>query len=128
LSFAEVTKPSYAPPHPALSPEGERRQVKGGGGTMAYWDHVPAGYAEDEITAVIAESIASHLDFAQRRLSAYQLHYSEFEQRHGMNTEEFLEGFEAGSLRDQQKWFDWYAAAQGKKLWSRKRDILVHLR
>jgi hypothetical protein len=45
-----------------------------------------------------------------------------------MNTEEFLERFEAGSLRDQQEWFDWYAAAQGKKLWSRKRDILVHLR
>ena len=95
---------------------------------MAYSHHVPEGYAEDEITAVIAESIASHLDFAQRRLSAYQLHCSEFEQRHGMSTEEFLERFEAGSLGDQQEWFDWYAAAQGKKLWYRKRDILAHLR
>jgi hypothetical protein len=45
---------------------------------------------------VIAESIASHLEFAQRRFSAYQLHCADFEQRHGMNTEEFLERFEAG--------------------------------
>jgi len=45
-----------------------------------------------------------------------------------MRTEEFLEQFEAGTLGDQQEWFDWYAAAQGKKIWGRKYDILVHLR
>jgi hypothetical protein len=95
---------------------------------MASSHHVPEGYAEDEITALIAESIASHLDLAQRRLSAYQVHCSEFEQRHGMSPEEFLARFDAGSLGDQQEWFDWYAAAQGKRLWSRKRDILAHLR
>ena len=95
---------------------------------MSYPYDVPEGYAEEEITAVIAESIASHLEFAQRRLSAYQLHCSDFEQRHGMSTEEFLERFEAGTLGDQQEWFDWYAAAQGKKIWSRKRDILARLR
>ena len=53
---------------------------------MSYPYHVPEGYAEEEITAVIAESIASHLEFAQRRLSTYQLHCSDFEQRHGMST------------------------------------------
>ena len=95
---------------------------------MAYSYHVPEGYEEDEINAVIAESIVSHLDFAQRRLSAYQVHCSEFEQRHGMSTEEFLARFEAGSLGDQQEWFDWYAAAKGKKIWHRKRDILAQLR
>jgi hypothetical protein len=31
-------------------------------------------------------------------------------------------------LGDQQDWFDWYAAVQGKKIWSRKRDILARLR
>jgi hypothetical protein len=99
-----------------------------GEGAMSYQYHVPGGYAEEEITAVIAESIASHLEFAQRRLSAYQMRCSSFEQRHGMSTEEFLERFEAGALGDQQEWFDWYAAAQGKQIWSRKRDILAHLR
>jgi len=49
---------------------------------MSYPYHVPEGYAEEEITAVIVESIASHLEFAQRRLSTYQLHCSDFEQRH----------------------------------------------
>ena len=67
---------------------------------MASSHHVPEGYAADEITAVIAESIASHLDFAQRRLSTYQVHCSEFEQRHGMSPEEFLARFDAGSLGD----------------------------
>jgi hypothetical protein len=95
---------------------------------MLYPHHVPEGYAEEEITAAIAESIASHLEFAQRRLSAYQLHRSDFEQRHGMGTEEFLERFEAGTLGDQQEWFDWYAAAQGKKIWGRKHDILALLK
>lgn len=95
---------------------------------MSYPYNVPEGYAEEEITAVIAESIASHLEFAQRRFSAYQLHCSDFEQRHGMSTKEFLERFEVGILGDQQEWFDWYAAAQGKKIWSRKRDILARLR
>ena len=95
---------------------------------MPYPHHVPEGYAEEEITAVIAESIAAHLEYAQRRLSAYQLHCSDFEQRHGMSTEEFLERFEAGTLGDQQEWFDWYAAAQGKMIWSRKHDILARLR
>jgi hypothetical protein len=98
------------------------------GGTTSYPYHVPEGYAEEEITAVIAESIASHLEFAQRRLSTYQLHCSDLEQCHGMSTEEFLELFEAGSLGEQQEWFDWYAAAQGKKIWSRECDILARLR
>jgi hypothetical protein len=31
---------------------------------MSYPHNVPEGYAEEEIIAVIAESIASHLEFA----------------------------------------------------------------
>ena len=98
------------------------------GGTISYPHNVLEGYAEEEGIAVIAESIASHLEFAQRRLSAYQLHCLDFEQRHGMSIEEFLARFEAGTLGDQQEWFDWYAAAQGRKIWNRKRDILSRLR
>jgi hypothetical protein len=95
---------------------------------MVYQYTLPEGYEEGEIAAVIAESIASHLEFAQRRLAAYQANCATFEQRHGMRTEAFLEQFEAGTLGDQQEWFDWYAAAQGKNIWGRKYDILVHLR
>ena len=95
---------------------------------MLYPYKVPKGYADDEVAEVIAESIASHLEFAQRRLSAYELRCTAFEQRYGMNTEEFLEQFEAGILGDQQAWFDWYAAAQGKRIWSRKHNILAQLR
>jgi hypothetical protein len=76
---------------------------------------------------VIAESIASHREFAQRRLAAYVERCITFEQRYGMSTETFLERFEAGTLGDQPEWFDWYAATQGKQIWSRKHTILAHL-
>ena len=95
---------------------------------MPYQYNTPEGYEEEEIAAVIAESLVSHLEFAQRRLSAYQASCATFEQRYGLSTEEFLDQFDAGVLGDQQEWFDWYAAAQGKKIWGRKYDSLVHLR
>jgi len=94
---------------------------------MPHEYNVPAGYAEEEVKEVIDESIASRLEFAQRRLAAYQASCATFEQRYRMGTHEFLEKFEAGTFGDQQEWFDWYAAAEGKKLWSRKHDILAHL-
>jgi hypothetical protein len=94
---------------------------------MSHEYNVPAGYAEEEVKEVINESIASRLEFAQRRLAAYQASCATFEQLYEMSTQEFLEKFEAGTLGDQQEWFDWYAAAEGKKVWSRKHDILAHL-
>jgi hypothetical protein len=94
---------------------------------MPYEYTLPKEYAEEEITGVIAESIASHREFAQRRLAAYMACCTTFEQRYGMSTESFLERFEAGTLGDQPAWFDWYAAAQGKQIWSRKHTILAHL-
>ncbi len=94
---------------------------------MPYEYHTPTGYAEEEVKGVIDESIAARLEFARRRLSAYQVSCATFERRYGMTTQEFLEKFESGTLGDQQEWFDWYATAEGKKIWSRKRDILDHL-
>jgi hypothetical protein len=94
---------------------------------MPYEYTLPEGYADEEITGVIAESITSHREFAQRRLAAYVERCTTFEQRYGMSTETFLERFEAGTLGDQPEWFDWYAAAQGQQIWSRKHTILAHL-
>jgi hypothetical protein len=94
---------------------------------MPYEYTVPTGYAEEEINEVIDESIASRLEFAQRRLADYQVSCAAFEQQYGMKSDEFLDKFESGALGDQQEWFDWYAAIEGKKIWSRKYDILAHL-
>ena len=94
---------------------------------MSHEYNVPAGYAEEEVKEVINESIASRLEFAQRRLAAYQASCATFEQLYEMSTQEFLEKFESGTLGDQQEWFDWYAAAEGKKVWSRKHDIQAQL-
>ena len=62
---------------------------------MPYEYNIPTGYAEEEVKGVIAESIASRLEFAQRRLSAYQASCATFERRYGMSTQEFLEKFES---------------------------------
>jgi hypothetical protein len=97
------------------------------GNLMPYTYNTPTEYAEEEVKKVIDESIAARLEYVQRRLAAYQTSCAAFEQRYGMSTQEFFEQFEAGTLGDQPQWFDWYAAAEGKKIWSRKRDILVHL-
>ena len=94
---------------------------------MSYEYTILTGYAEEEINEVIDESITSRLEFAQRRLATYQASCAAFEQQHNMSTQEFLDKFESGALGDQQEWFDWYAAAEGKTLWSRKYDILAHL-
>lgn len=94
---------------------------------MSYEYTLPAGYEEEEINKEIGESIASRLEFARRRLATYQASCTTFEQQHAMSTQEFLEKFESGTIGDQQEWFDWYAAAEGKTLWGRKCDILVHL-
>ena len=53
---------------------------------MPYEYTLPEGYADEEITEVIAESIASHREFAQRRLAAYVERCTTFEQRYGMST------------------------------------------
>ena len=94
---------------------------------MLYEYNAPPDYPEEEIRAVIHESLASRLAFARRRLAAYQESCETFEKRYGMSTQEFLEKFEAGVLGDQQEWFDWYAVAEGKALWRRKYDLLTHL-
>ena len=85
---------------------------------MPYEYTLPEGYADEEITGVIAESIASHREFAQRRLAVYVERCTTFEQRYGMSTETFLERFEAGTLETSQSGLI-SAAAQGKQIWSR---------
>ena len=73
-------------------------------------------------------SFSPRREFGQRRLATYVVRCATFEQRYGMSTETFLEQFEAGTLGDQAEWFDWYAAAQGKEIWSRKHANLAHLK
>ena len=61
---------------------------------MPYEYTLPEEYAEEEITGVITESIASHREFAQRRLATYVARCATFEQRYGMSSEDI-----SGTLR-----------------------------
>jgi hypothetical protein len=94
---------------------------------MAYGDSVPEGDPAEEITAVIAESMASPLEGTQPRLSASQTRCAGLAQRPGMSPEAFFARFEAGALGAQPAGFAWSAAARGQPIWSRRRDILARL-
>ena len=86
-----------------------------GGGAIPYAYTLPEGYTEKEIAEVIAESIASRREFAQRRLATYVVRCATFEQRYGMSTETFLEQFEAGTLGDQAEWLTGMQPHRGKR-------------
>jgi hypothetical protein len=45
-----------------------------------------------------------HLEFNLRK---YQDRLAQFEQRHGMSSQEFAAKFDAGELGDEAHWFEW---------------------
>lgn len=73
-----------------------------------------------------AVSFALNSAAAQARLR-YK-HYSDicttFEKKHKLTTAKFMEEFDAGTLGDEQDFFDWYAAARGLNLWRERYEIL----
>ncbi|MBI5296767.1 MAG: hypothetical protein HY869_14910 [Chloroflexi bacterium] len=73
-----------------------------------------------------AVSFALNSAAAQARLR-YK-HYADicktFEKKHKLTSAKFMEEFDAGTLGDEQEFFDWYAAARGLNLWRERYEIL----
>ncbi len=43
-----------------------------------------------------------------------------FEHKFGMTSDEFMQKFEAGTIGDDQDYFDWYAAKSGLDIWRKQ--------
>lgn len=59
-------------------------------------------------------------DQYRQKLSGYRSKLEELEHHHNMNTNLFLQRFEAGDLGDADQWFDWEAIAALKAEAERK--------
>lgn len=76
---------------------------------------------------IVMEAFKDQLNFAHTRYLKFESDCKEYESKFGMTSESFLNKFDSGELGDDLKWFDWYAAARGKKLWSKKYQILSEI-
>ncbi len=48
-----------------------------------------------------------------------------FEHKFGMTSDEFMQKFEAGTIGDDQAYFDWYAAKSGLDIWNKQQNLQV---
>lgn len=61
---------------------------------------------------------------SNQRFIYYNERCHAFEQQFNMTSDEFMQKFEAGTIGDDQAYFDWYAAKSGLDIWRKQRDIL----
>jgi hypothetical protein len=77
-----------------------------------------------ELRTLAERALQSEREKVQARSELFARECAHYEQRNGMTTERFLETFEAGALGDEEEYFDWYAAAQGRLSWDERRRNL----
>ncbi len=83
-----------------------------------------SGYKKGDIRNAVSYALTSAAAQARQRYAYYANLCSEFEQRFGMTSDEFMQKFDSGILGDDQEYFDWYAAKRGMELWRARSDIL----
>ena len=81
-------------------------------------------YEKGRLRSAVSFALNSASSNARQRFEHYAGICKMFEKKHKMNSEKFLEQFDAGKLGDEQEFFDWYAAARGLNLWRERYEIL----
>ena len=84
----------------------------------------PNGYKTSTIRDAIAYALSFTTTQSDQRFTYYNKRCHEFEQQFNMTSDEFMQKFEAGTIGDDQAYFDWYAAKSGLDIWRERRDIL----
>lgn len=76
----------------------------------------------------IRNAVSFALNSAAAQANLRYKHYSDicktFEKKHKLTSAKFMEEFDAGTLGDEQEFFDWYAAVRGLNLWRERYEIL----
>ena len=76
------------------------------------------------ITAEIKYSLAREHTICSKAVLFYKKQIQAFEKKYLIDTKTFLKKFEAGSLGDEQDFFDWYAFSKLLKSWSKTQNAL----
>ena len=83
-----------------------------------------SNYEKGSILNAISFALNSAASHAHQRFEHYSAICKKFEKTYNMTSEKFMEQFDAGSLGDEQDYFDWFAAARGLNLWRERYEIL----
>ena len=85
------------------------------------------GFSDDEVRETIDYALQQELEQARLRRDHFASACRRFELMYGMDSDAFLEKFEAGELGDDADFFDWFAAKRGYDLWEKRYQILREL-
>ncbi len=81
-------------------------------------------YEKGSIRNAVSFALSSAASHAQQRFEHYSAICKTFEKKYKLTSVKFVEQFDAGTLSDEQEYFDWYAAVRGLNLWSERYEIL----
>lgn len=81
-------------------------------------------YEKGSIRNAVSFALSSAASNARQRFDHYAGICKKFEKKYKMTSARFLEKFDAGTLGDEQEYFDWYAAIHGLNLWRERYEIL----
>ncbi|MEW6002740.1 MAG: hypothetical protein AB1638_08865 [Nitrospirota bacterium] len=76
------------------------------------------------ITAEIKESLEREYNICSRAISFYKRYIKALEKKHMIDTNTFLKKFEAGTIGDDQDFFDWYAFHKLLTSWTKTKEAL----
>ncbi|MCX6058912.1 MAG: hypothetical protein NTW69_12270 [Chloroflexi bacterium] len=83
-----------------------------------------SNYEKGSIRDAVSFALSSSASHARQRFERYSGVCKKFEKKYKLTSAKFMEQFDAGSLGDQQDYFDWYAAVRGLNLWRERYEIL----
>jgi hypothetical protein len=76
------------------------------------------------ITAEVKESLEREYNISFKVTSFYRRQIKRLEKKHRMDTGAFLERFEAGTIGDNQDFFDWYSFHKLLASWTKTQKAL----
>lgn len=86
-----------------------------------------SNFSESDVKKTVEYALRRELRQAQLRRDHFAEQCQRFEALYDMDSETFLQEFEAGNLGDDADFFDWFAAKRGYDLWEKRYQILSEL-
>ena len=82
-------------------------------------------YEKGSVRNAVSFALSSAASHARQRFEHYSGICEKFEKKYKLTSTKFIQKFDAGTLGDEQEYFDWYAAARGLNLWRERYEILA---